>query len=310
MLGVGHGLLDPLQIAADGHGDGGGQVGVAGLAVLGDGDAGHLVDGLAHHIVGDGLGLLIPLFSDGASFPHAVVVPALVLGGHRGGEIGDELAGGVKVHLGLNGVDHAVVNHAVLAHGDGHQSDVGLGQAVALGGGAGTAAHRGDEGKPGLYGLAGRGINRGGGLGRRCLGGNSRGRGSRDGHHGGGAAAGQKPEAQRQGQGDRRESFHGHGTFLQFSVGGAVGRGISGPEPLKDPGRRGCALPATHCEYYNKLTCSMQRKKSRNSALHGIKMRKKSSFIGFYQGSRNKIRQSVEGRKIFIKTNKIFGRTI
>jgi len=54
----------------------------------------------------------------------------------------------------------------------------------------------------------------------------------------------------------------------------------------------------------------MQRKKSRNSALHGIKMRKKSSFIGFYQGSRNKIRQSVEGRKIFIKTNKIFGRTI
>ena len=168
----------------------------------------------------------------------------------------------------------------------------------------------GDEGQAGLYGLAGRGINRGGGLGRRCLGGSSRGRGSRTATT---AVVPQPAKSPRLSARDRAiagSRFMGMVHSSSSVWGGAVGRGISGPEPLKDPGRRGCALPAAHCEYYNKLTRSMQRKKSRNSALHGIKMRKKSSFIGFYQGSRNKIRQSVEGRKIFIKTNKIFGRTI
>ena len=67
--------------APTGDGDGGGQIRVGGLAVLGDGDAADLRRGLAGDIGGKAGCLLIPLLADGAGFPHAVVVSQLVLGG-------------------------------------------------------------------------------------------------------------------------------------------------------------------------------------------------------------------------------------
>ena len=61
MGGIGRSLLNRADVSSDGHGDGGGEVRAGGLALFANGNAFHLRDGLANHIVRQGLGLLVPL---------------------------------------------------------------------------------------------------------------------------------------------------------------------------------------------------------------------------------------------------------
>ena len=102
------GLLNQCLELADAHGDGGSQIG-GGLAVLAHGHALQLVHRLAHSVVRQGLGLLVPLLADGAGLAHPVAVAQLVLAGEGGGGIGGQRAGGVEADLGLDGVDDAAV---------------------------------------------------------------------------------------------------------------------------------------------------------------------------------------------------------
>ena len=78
---------------------------VARIALLRDGDTSGLGHGLAGNIGSEGGGLLVPLLADGADLPHAVVGTQFILGGLRGGEVGGNGPGGVKIHVGRYRVD-------------------------------------------------------------------------------------------------------------------------------------------------------------------------------------------------------------
>ena len=131
-LGAVHRLRDGVLEAADGDGDAGGQVRLCGLGGLIHGNAQHLIGRLAHYIVRQSLGLLVPLFSDAADAAHAVISAQFIFAGHRDGEIREELALAVKICLCLYGVDHAVSDDARLIHGDGDDRHIRLDQTVLL----------------------------------------------------------------------------------------------------------------------------------------------------------------------------------
>ena len=108
-IGSDCGLLDEGLELADADGDGGGQIGVGGALVVVHGNAAHLGHGLARDIGAEGGSLLIPLFADGGRLFHAVGIAQLILRGLRGGQVGGDLAGGVELHVCLDGVDQIIL---------------------------------------------------------------------------------------------------------------------------------------------------------------------------------------------------------
>ena len=205
MGGVGSGLLNGVQIAGDGDSDGGGQVGVGGLALLGHGDALDLLHSLALYVVGQGLGLLIPLLADGADLAHAIVAAQLIFGGYRGGQVGGDLSGGVKGGLCLDGVDHAGVDDPFVGDGNRYQINVGLAISVLTVGSALAVGQAGAHVETGFD----RGIRGALGIFQHRLGGGGGGfLGLRDGDHCGAAAGGQQAHGQRTGQDQCKQFLH------------------------------------------------------------------------------------------------------
>ena len=198
MLGVVHRRLDGRDEPGNGDGDGGGQVGVFCLSILGDGNALHFLQGLALHIVRKSLSLLIPLLADGAVLTHAVGLPQLVLGLDGGVDVAYDGAGGVEVHLGLHAVNDALKDNAVFVHGDSHHGHVRLGKTGFF---PGILAGRqgGGKAQAGFYGVV---TQR---LGFRGLGGFLR---LGHAHHCGGTAACKAGHRQQQCQGQSNDFFH------------------------------------------------------------------------------------------------------
>ena len=206
MGGVGGSLFNGVQVSGNGDGHRSRQIGLARFAFLGHGNAADLVQGLAFHIVGQRLDLLVPFLADGTGLDHAVVAAQLVFGEHGGGQVGGDGAGGIKVDFGLDGVDDAVVDDPFIGDGHGHQFQVGLGDALLFRGGAFAARNIGAQVIAGFDRSAGifRGGYLGGFAGRRSrlfrL-------GSR--HHGGAAAGSQGARCQCAGQDQCKQFFHG-----------------------------------------------------------------------------------------------------
>ena len=205
MSGVGNRLLDGIQIAGDGDGDGSSQIRIGGLALLGHGDALDLLHRLALYVIGQSLNLFVPLLADGADLAHTVIAAQLVLGGNLGGQVGGQGSGCVKGGFCLDGVDHAGVDDPFVGHSDRHQFNIGLAVSILAVRGIFAAGQAGAQIETGFD----RGIrctlsvfrNRFGDGGRRFL-------RLRDSHHCRAAAGGQCAHSQRTGQDQCKQFLH------------------------------------------------------------------------------------------------------
>ena len=117
---------------AERHRDARDKVGVGRLARVVQRYVRDLLRSLADAVLLKGLNLLEPLRVDAARAAHRVVVLQLHLAQELSAHRGYKLAGGVKVHLALNGVYLAVDYHALAVYSDGVDVHVRLGQSVGL----------------------------------------------------------------------------------------------------------------------------------------------------------------------------------
>ena len=140
MGSVVHGSFDGIHIACQVDGSGGLQVGAV-LSLTG----GHidiailqLIHSFANSILRNCGNLCVPLSDCAAPCDHAVVFAQLILRSNRSGHIADNSALVIKLDLGLDGVNHAGGDLAVLLgqHGD---VCIQLGIACSFCGGGGAA---------------------------------------------------------------------------------------------------------------------------------------------------------------------------
>ena len=148
MLGIVHSYLDGFHVAADVNGGYGGKIRVSGMAGLVHSTVFQLVNGLAHGVVCQSGGLLVPLVLGAGIGLHAVGFAQLVLGDRGFVGFGIDGTGVGESHGGAQAVDDTVGDDAVIVHGDGNQGHVKLHLAVGFAG-IGALDH-GNDGQTGL----------------------------------------------------------------------------------------------------------------------------------------------------------------